>query len=161
MGTAAQVHVEGLTCASKGSCACSGADVRTTLHDRHRCTQNADHLAHNHPLSPFFAEVVCSLAATPPPVGAWPPPNGGNGVIRGVTRRRHAASHLLMLQTPTVTDMEGPGGAEGPGCDARGRWQGPAATTLPPPHFARNLSWSFFETPQKRCNSNNANSMFE
>ena len=40
------------------------------------------------------------LAATPPPVGAWPPPNGGNGVIRGVTRRRHAASHLLMLQNP-------------------------------------------------------------
>ena len=29
------------------------------------------------------------------------------------------------------------------------------------PHFARNLSWSFFETPQKRCNSNEANSMFE
>ena len=28
------------------------------------------------------------------------PPNGGNGVIRGVTRRRHAASHLLMLQNP-------------------------------------------------------------
>ena len=40
------------------------------------------------------------LAATLPPVGAWPPPNGGNGVIRGVTRRRHAASHLLMLQNP-------------------------------------------------------------
>ena len=36
-----------------------------------------------------------------------------------------------------------------------------AATTPPPPHFARNLSWSFFETPQKRCNSNDANSMFE
>ena len=30
-----------------------------------------------------------------------------------------------------------------------------------PPNFARNLSWSFFETPQKRCNSNDANSMFE
>ena len=100
VGTAAQVHVEGLTCASKGSCACSGADVRTTLHDRHRCAQNADHLNHNTPLSPFFAEVVCSLAATPPPVGAWPPPNGENGVIRGVTRRRHAASQLLMLQNP-------------------------------------------------------------
>ena len=42
----------------------------------------------------------CSLAATPPPVGAWPIPNGGNGVIRGTTRRRHAASHLLMLQNP-------------------------------------------------------------
>ena len=29
------------------------------------------------------------------------------------------------------------------------------------PYFARNLSRSFFEIPQKRCNSNDANSMFE
>ena len=29
------------------------------------------------------------------------------------------------------------------------------------PNFARNLSRSFFEMPQKRCNSNDANSMFE
>ena len=76
------------------------AYMRTTHHVRHCCAQNADHLAHGSPLSAFFAEVVCSLAATPPPVGAWPTPNGGNGVIRGTTRRRHAASHLLMLQNP-------------------------------------------------------------
>ena len=74
--------------------------MRTTHHVRHCCAQNADHLAHGSPLSAFFAEVVCSLAATPPPVGAWPPPNGGNGVIRGTTRRRHAASDLLVLQNP-------------------------------------------------------------
>ena len=29
------------------------------------------------------------------------------------------------------------------------------------PNFARNLSRSFFEMPQKRCNSNDVNSMFE
>ena len=29
------------------------------------------------------------------------------------------------------------------------------------PNFARNLSWSFFETHQKRCNSNDANSTSE
>ena len=29
------------------------------------------------------------------------------------------------------------------------------------PNFARNLSRSFFEMPQKRCNSNDINSMFE
>ena len=29
------------------------------------------------------------------------------------------------------------------------------------PDFARNLSWSFFEMPQKHCNSNDAHSMFE
>ena len=31
---------------------------------------------------------------------AGQPPNGGNGVIRGTTRRRHAANQLLMLQNP-------------------------------------------------------------
>ena len=30
-----------------------------------------------------------------------------------------------------------------------------------PANVARNLSWSFFEIPEKRCNSNDANSMFE
>ena len=29
------------------------------------------------------------------------------------------------------------------------------------PNFARNLSRSFFEMPQKRCNSNDTNAMFE
>ena len=44
----------------------------------------------------------------------------------------------------------------GPRCDARGR-------RLPhrQPNFARNLSRSFFNTPKKRCNSNDMNSMFE
>ena len=44
----------------------------------------------------------------------------------------------------------------GPGCDSHGqrRHHGQA-------NFARNLSRSFFETPQKRCNSNDAHSMFE
>ena len=97
---AVQAQVQWFACAWRGLRACSGAYMRTTHHVRHCCAQNADHLAHDSPLSAFFAEVVCSLAATPPPVGAWPPPNGGNGVIRGVTRRRHAASHLLMLQNP-------------------------------------------------------------
>ena len=53
-GNAAQAHVEGFTCVSRGERACSGAYVRTTLHDRHRCAQNTDHLAHSHPFSPFF-----------------------------------------------------------------------------------------------------------
>ena len=84
------------------------AYMRTTHHVRHCCAQNADHLAHGSPLSAFFAEVVCSLAATPPPVGAWPPPNGGNGVIRGTTRRRHAANQLLMLQNPHRSQPRAP-----------------------------------------------------
>ena len=35
-----------------------------------------------------------------------------------------------------------------PGCGTRGRWRHQHQ-----PNVARNLSWSFFETPQKRCNS--------
>ena len=97
---AVQAQVQWFACAWRGWRACSGACMRTTHHVRHCCDQNADHLAHGSPLSAFFAEVVCSLAATPPPVGAWPTPNGGNGVIRGTIRRPHAASHLLMLQNP-------------------------------------------------------------
>ena len=67
-------------------------------------------------------------------------------------------------------------GAEGPGCGARGRrrarlrcpWAaGPCCGARgrrqhrPQPNFARNLTRSFFEMPQKRCNSNDANSTFE
>ena len=44
----------------------------------------------------------------------------------------------------------------GPGRSARGQQRHHRL-----PNFARNLSWSFFDTPQKRCNSNDANSMFE
>ena len=44
----------------------------------------------------------------------------------------------------------------GPGSDAHGQQRHHRLS-----NFARNLSCSFFETPQKRCNSNDANSMFE
>ena len=74
--------------------------MRTTLHDRHRCAQNVDHLAHSHSFSPVFAEVVCTVGTTPPQTVISPPPKGGNGVIRTTTRRRHAASQPLMLQNP-------------------------------------------------------------
>ena len=47
-------------------------------------------------------------------------------------------------------------GPTAPGCGARGRRRHHHQ-----PNVARNLSWSFFETPQKRCNSNAMNSMFE
>ena len=100
VGSAVQAQVQWFACAWRGWRACSGAYMRTTHHVRRRIRQNADPFSQNSPFSPFFTQWVCTLAATPPPVGAWPPPNGGNGVIRGVTRRRHAASHLLMLQNP-------------------------------------------------------------
>ena len=37
---------------------------------------------------------------------AGPPPNGGNGVTRGTTRRRHTANQLLMLQNPHRSQPE-------------------------------------------------------
>ena len=59
------------------------------------------------PLSAFFAEVVCTLGATPPRTATSPPrtatsppANGGNCTIRAATRRRHAVARLLMLQNP-------------------------------------------------------------
>ena len=65
-----------------------------------RFRQSADPLRQNSLFSAFFTQWVCSLAATPPQVSVSPPPNGGNGVIRGTTRRRHTVSQLLMLQNP-------------------------------------------------------------
>ena len=44
----------------------------------------------------------------------------------------------------------------GPGCSADTRQQ-----ESPQPNFARNLTRSLFEIAHKRCNSNDANSMFE
>ena len=70
--------------------------------------------------SAFFIEVVCTLGTTPSQTVISPPPNGGNGVIRITTRRRHADSQPLMLQTPTATGVEGTRGTAGPGCGARG-----------------------------------------
>ena len=81
--------------------------MRTTHHVRDSFAQNADHLAHDTPLLAYFAEVVCTLGATPPRTSTSPPrtstsppPNGGNCTIRGATRRRHAEARLLMVQNP-------------------------------------------------------------
>ena len=57
---------------------------------RRRCAQNVDYLVHDTPLSAFFAEVVCTLGATPlrtvtspSRTVTSPPPNGGNCAVRG------------------------------------------------------------------------------
>ena len=95
----------------------------------------------------------------------------GNTSRRG-TRPGFEATHPVTHQRPVPTGVEGAGGI----CrSAGGRWRGLSGLrgTRPGcgahgqqehhrhPYFARNLSRSFFETPQKRCNSNDANSMFE
>ena len=90
-----------------------------------RFRQSADPLTQNERFSEFFAQWVCSLASIPPHVGASPPPNGGNCTTRGsdtpTTRSRRAS---CSANPPIITDVERSGGAGGPGCGARGRWQG-------------------------------------
>ena len=111
----------GFSCALTGYCACSGVRARAAREARRRCAHIADHLAHNTRLSAFFAEVVCTLGATPTKATRGPPPNGdlrcerctvelgprrgrhqtgGNCTNRGATRRRHADTVLLMVQNP-------------------------------------------------------------
>ena len=137
-------------------------------------------------LSPFFTEVVCTLGTTPPQTVISPPPNGGNGVIRDPTRRRHADSQPLMLQNPHRHRRGGrrrdrrawPRHRRDRKAGLRGTWAavrvgGGAWLDNEPkrrskvaartargrhrdhrqPNFARNLSRSFFEMPQKRWNS--------
>ena len=95
----------------------------------------------------------------------------GNTSRRG-TRPGFEATHPVTHQRPVPTGVEGAGGicrsaggrwrglsglrGTGPGCGAHGQQEHHRH-----PYFARNLSRSFFETPQKRCNSNDAHSMFE
>ena len=169
--------------------------MRITLHDRHRCAQNVDHLAHSSPFSPVFAEVVCTLGTTPTTATLGLPPNGGIARHEAPTHRRHADTQLLMLQNPHQRRRGGRGrgrrawprrrrdrkvGLRGhAGRGARGRRGLAGQRAEAPieargadgrsgrrrhhrqPNFARKLSRSSFEMPQKRCNSNDANSMFE
>ena len=74
--------------------------MRTTLHDRYRCAQNADHFAHNTPFSLFFAEVVCALGTTPTKATQGLSPNGGIALHEAPTRRWHAARGLHVVQNP-------------------------------------------------------------
>ena len=93
--------------------------MRATHHARDRCAQNADHLAHNTPLSAFFTEVVCVLGAAPPQAATSPPPTGGNYAIQASdtpTTRRKKASHGAKPPSPPA--WRAPRNT-GPGCCAR------------------------------------------
>lgn len=111
VGSAAQTRIYWLTCASKSKRACSGVYVRTCTRpcksasisqrtNAHQFRQSADPLRQNGLFLAVFTQWVCSLATTPPRTAISAPPNGGNGVIRDPTRRRHAEARLLMLQNP-------------------------------------------------------------
>ena len=66
------------------------------------------------------------------------------------TPRGHQRAKATMVSNHRATWPTGPGRGTG-GRRRHHRY----------PHFARNLTRSFFETPQKRCDSNDANSVFE
>ena len=91
----------GFSCALKGLCcqqrgpAASTATTTDTLVPKMQTTSPTTPR-----FSAFFAEVVCTLGTTPPQTATSPSPNGGNGGIRTMTRRRHADSQPLMLQNP-------------------------------------------------------------
>ena len=128
-------HVQGFACEQHATTEPVGA-------------HNVDHLAHNSPLSPVFAEVVCTVGTTPPHVGSSPPPVGGNCTIRRTTRRRHADSQRLMLQNPhRHRCAERRWARARPRCPRGNRGERQIS-------FARNLTRSFFEMAHKRCNSN-------
>ena len=129
VGSAAHTHVERFTCVSRGLRAHSRVNVRhsgltcepTTWllgceHSSHvvadvyasslypRVAQNADRLTPNSPISPFFAEVVCVLGATPVRQPA------GRGELRHA-RVRHAGDtptqRLAWRKTPTPSPASG------------------------------------------------------
>ena len=88
------------------------------------------------------------LGGRPPQVASSPPPNGGNCIIRGATRRRHAEGRLLMVQNPHRQRCSERRWARArPRCPRGNRRERQIS-------FARNLTRSFFEIAHKRCNSN-------
>ena len=88
------------------------------------------------------------LGGHPPQVATSPPPNGGNCIIRGATRRRHAEGRLLMVQNPHRQRCSERRWARArPRCPRGNRGERQIS-------FARNLTRSFFEMAHKRCNSN-------
>ena len=91
------------------------------------------------------------------------PLGGGNYAMQGCdtpATRRQSASHGA--KPPPATGLEGAGGSGGP----EGLTAVPGAVPrrrrrLARTNFARYFRRSFFETAQKRCNSNEVISMFE
>ena len=114
--------------------------VRATHYARHRCAQNADHLAHNTPFSAFFTEVVCVLGASPPQAATSQPQNGGNDAIQAPDTpmtRRQRASHGA--NPPTTTDVWGARNTRG-ATSSNTRRDGSRAGRHPPAHTAARPS---------------------
>ena len=80
----------------------------------------ADRFTRNRSFSARFNEVACGLDSTTPRVADSLPSDGGNCIIRDLTRRRHAASQLLMLQNPHTRRHGGRASPTRPGAMSAG-----------------------------------------
>ena len=111
----------------------------------------------NSPCSPEMAQYGAIYACRESFVPFSPPrTQAGRTLYR--TPGRNGASHN---STPRTTGTKGTRGTTGP---RRGRVVGRASTGWQgyrQPNSAHNFPRSFFETTRKRCNSNDANSIFE
>ena len=115
-------------------------------------------LAQNAPFWHVFrvqGELSTAIATNKPRMANFLPFSPARSRARRTLYRMRGRDGSSHHSTPALTGAEGAGGTGGPGCGARERRRHRQ------PNFARNLSWSVFETPQKRCNSNDVNSMFE
>ena len=123
-----------------GGFALAIAGSRTSTHTtaRHWCAQKKDQFATSSPFSVFFAEVVCTLAATPPQTTPAPPPIGGIALHGGSTRRRHAVRGLRVVQNPHRHRRGERRGHGEPGRSAHEQRQGAAIARL----LARGLRQS-------------------
>ena len=95
----------------------------------------------------MFRGITCDIASvgrSPPQVATSPPPNGGNCIIRGATRRREAPNGAKPHRQRC---SERRWARARPRCQRGNRGERQIS-------FARNSTRSFFEMAHKRCNSN-------
>ena len=129
-------HVQGLTCERRTMSDTVVPKMQTTSPTAAHCQRFSPrwsavwrpHRLSSGPGRPQTGGIALHEAPRGDERRAWRSPNGGNGVTRTPTRRRHAASHLLVLQNPHRHRYGGPRrgrrarlrrpwAVAGPGCD--------------------------------------------
>ena len=128
MGSPAHAPTSRVLCDVAGYRSQHRVRARTTHPARHRCAQNADHLANNSPFSAFFTEVVCTLGTALPLTATSPPPNEKNFATRGsdtsATRHQKASCrkpHQRQCGGCRRARLRCPWAAAGPGRASRRR----------------------------------------
>ena len=103
-----------------------------------RFRQNADPFSQNSPISPFFTQLVCTLAAKLRQVAAVPSPIGGNCTTRGcdtpATRRKRASCSAKPPPSPVWRVLEGPEGLAAVLMSGGRAWPRQISHAIPPRH---------------------------